>query len=256
MNEKEQLKPLLDRLRLTLIRDTADEMTDKAVKGNWSYSQFLKTILSLEVENRNQKLISKIIKRSGINPMKTLESFDFSFNKKIPEKIIKEIAEVKFIDEAENIFFIGASGIGKSHLANAIGFEACMKHYNVIYKRLNDLLDYLHAGNGDMTFEKRYKEIINCPLLIIDDFGLNKLPEKYQIYLYEIMNDRYEKKATIITSNKAFNEWINIFDNPLMANAFVDRIIHNAIIINIDEGESYRKKLFDEKQKKVFNGII
>jgi len=179
MIKEEELLPLFERLRLTLIRDTIDDKIIQATKENWSYTKLLKILFTLEVESRDQKMLEKRINKSGIDTKKTLENFDFKFNKKIPERIIKEIATMKFIKKSENIFLIGPSGIGKSHIANAIGFEACIKNYNVINKRVTDLLDYLHAGNGDMTFEKRYKEIINTPLLILDDFGLTEINEKY-----------------------------------------------------------------------------
>jgi len=252
MSELSQLKPLLVRLKLTGISEILEPTINQAMAEKWSYSQLLLHLFSREASRRENKQNYYRIARSGLDVTKSLEVFNFEFNKNISQHVIKELAQCHYIDNHENVFFVGPSGVGKSHLANALGLEACHRGYEVLFHRLTNLLEWLHSGHGDASFDKRMKTIIKIPLLIIDDFGLIPLNNRYQIYLYEIISNRYEKGSIIITSNRDFSEWIEIFDNPLMGSAAMDRLVHKAIKIAI-EGESYRTYYFKMQQKKIFN---
>jgi len=166
--------------------------------------------------------------------------------------VIKELCQCHFIDGHENVFLVGPSGVGKTHLAHSIGVEACRKGYEVLFQRTSQLLDWLHSGHGDGTFAKKMKKIIKIPLLILDDFGLIQLNKSYQVYLYDIINERYEKASLIITSNRDFSDWIDVFENPLIGSAAMDRLVHKAIKLEII-GESFRTYQFKTNQKKLFN---
>jgi len=247
-----ELRPLLVKLRLNGITEILEETIREAMNEKWEYSKLLMYLFSKEVDRRNHKQNCYRLQKSNLDPRKSLEVFNFSFNKNLNEKIIKELGHCNFIENNENIFFVGPSGVGKTHLANGIGLSACRKGYDVIFKRTSNLLEELNSGNGDGTFNKKLKMLIDVPVLILDDFGLISLSEKYQLYLYDIICERYESRSTIITSNRDFSEWINIFSNPLMGSAAMDRLVHKALKITIN-GDSFRTEEFKIKQKNINN---
>ena len=142
------------------------------------------------------------------------------------------------------------AGVGKSHAAQALGHIACRKRYEVTYERTSVLLDWIHAGRGDGTYQRRLRRVGTVALLVLDDFGLTPLPEHQQQDLYEVICNRYERRATVITSNRDFNEWPLVFANPLMASATMDRLVHRAVKIVI-EGKSYRMDSFVRRSREL-----
>lgn len=246
------LKPKLYRLKLPGIMETLPERLRQAMKEKWSYSQFLDLLLTDEVERRDFKQLGRRLVKSSLDPEKTIESFDFSFNPKVHQPLIRELGTCRFLEKKENVFFLGPSGVGKSHLAQALGHEACRKGYDVLYRRTGSLFGWIHSGKGDGTYERRLKQVCSIPLLILDDLGLKTLTEEQQTDLYEVICVRYEKHSTIITSNRDFNEWPMIFSNPLMGSAAMDRLVHRAIKIVI-EGKSYRVDSFVKRTKQAYD---
>jgi DNA replication protein DnaC len=193
------------------------------------------------------------IARSRLNQDKTLETFDFKFNPKLQIALIKELALCSFIEKKQNIFILGPSGVGKSHLAQALGHEACRRGVDVLFYCTHQLFEWIYSGRGDGTHKKRLAQIIKMPLLVLDDFGLQALNEAQQEDLYQLIAERYERSATIITSNRDFDEWPSIFVNPLLGTAALDRLVHKGIQVII-EGGSYRLAEFKKtcaKAKKV-----
>lgn len=243
MNDLAQLKPQLIRLKLSGILETLEQRIGQAVEEKWEYSRFLLNLLSDEVIRRDTKQLSRRVGRSNLNPEKTLVSFDFSFNKNIHKPTIKELATCSYLEEKRNLFFVGPSGVGKSHLSQALGNEACLKGIDVLYRGTHDLMKWINAGRADGTVERRLQTVSSISLLILDDFGLRPLPETSQSDLYEIIAARYERRSTIITSNRDFSEWPMVFSNPLMGSAAMDRLVHRAYKITI-EGDSYRMNSF------------
>lgn len=152
--------------------------------------------------------------------------------------MLREMATCLFLDQGENIFLLGPSGVGKSHLAQALGHQACRKKHEVLFYKTADLLRWLHNGRGDGSHIKRMEKAVKCPLLILDDFGLQTHTTQQQDDLYEIICRRYESVSTIITSNRDISEWVSIFDNPLIGTAAVDRLVHRAQSLII-EGASH-----------------
>jgi DNA replication protein DnaC len=246
------MKSKLKRLRLPGIAEILKNRLREAIEKKWSYSEFFNLLLTDEIDKRDEKLRIKSFNSSGLEPLKTLELFDFSANININERLIKELAECSFLTRGENIFFIGPAGVGKSHLGQAIGHEACRKNNQVLFNRTTTLLKWIHAGRGDGSYEKRIKKVIKSPLLILDDFGLQALNDCQQDDLYEIICSRYLKLSTIITSNRDVSEWSKIFDNPLIGSAVVDRLVHRAITFVI-EGQSYRLLEYKNRNKIVEN---
>jgi DNA replication protein DnaC len=237
------LKPKLSRLKLSGILDTLNNRLEQAQTDKWSYSQFLDYLLSDEVDRRDHKQLVRRLLKSELDPEKTLQSFDFSFNPKIHEPTIRELATCGFLEKKESLLLLGPSGVGKSHLAQAIGNEAVRRGWEVLYRRTSTLFGWIASGSGDGSRERRLRTAIGVPVLILDDFGLKPLSEDQQSDLYEVICERYERAPTIITSNRDFNEWPMIFANPLMGSAAMDRLVHRATKIVI-EGKSYRVDTF------------
>jgi DNA replication protein DnaC len=247
------LKPKLTRLKLSGILETLGGRLDQAQSDKWSYSQFLDFLLSDEVERRDQKQLIRRLLKSELDPEKTLQSFDFSFNPRIHEPTIRELGGCGFLSKKENCLFLGPSGVGKSHLAQAIGNEAVRRGWEVLYRRTSVLFGWIAGGLGDGSHERRLRTAATVPLLILDDFGMKPLTEVEQSDLYEVICERYERAPTILTSNRDFNEWPMVFQNPLMGSAAMDRLVHRATKIVI-EGKSYRVDTFVKRSRELPHG--
>lgn len=248
MDDIAVLKPKLTRLKLSGVLETLSDRTQQAMTEKWPYSQFLDVLASDEVERRDQKQLARRLSKSGLDPQKTLESFDFSFNPRIHQPTIRELATCAFINKRENVFLAGPSGVGKSHLAQALGHEAARRGHELLFRRTAALLQWLAAGRGDGSAERRLRAIASVSLLILDDFGLTPYSEEQQADLYELVCERYERCSTIITSNRDFSEWMSVFSNPLMGSAAMDRLVHRGIKIVI-EGKSYRVDSFMKRSR-------
>jgi len=246
MNDTAQLRPKLARLKMSGVLENLDYHIEKARNDKLSYTDFLLNLLQDEIDRRDQKQLNTMLKKSGMDMGKTLESFDFGFNARIHQPTIRELATCHFIDNKENLFFLGPSGVGKSLLAQAIGHEAVRKGYEVLFQNTFSTLKFLNAGRADGSYEKKLKNLCRVDLLILDDFGLNDLSVIQQEDLYALICGRYGKYPIIITSNRDISEWTSIFTNPLIASAALDRLVDGAIKIVI-EGNSYRLNNFIKK---------
>lgn len=241
MNINGQLEYKLRQLRLTGILQTLPVRVKQAEESKAGYEEFLMMLLEDEYERREAGRLLKRLKQAGFEEEKTIGGFDFGFNPQIPVKRIKQLANCAYIEKRENIFLLGPVGVGKTHIAQALGHIACRMGYNVLFTKAASMFRYLHGGRADQSYEHRIKQYTSVDLLIIDDFGLKPLTPLQSDDFYEIINERYMNKSTIFTSNRTIEEWHNLFPDPVIANSAMDRIAHNAhqIIMN---GESYRNK--------------
>jgi DNA replication protein DnaC len=241
MTLSHQLVPQLKQLRLSGILETLELRNRQAVDEQLSYVEFLQRLLEDEVERRAQKQLTLRLRRASFDLEKTLEGFDFSFNASIPRQQVFDLATGRFIERHENVLIQGPAGVGKSHLAQALGHEACRRGFDVLFTSASRMLAHLHGGRADGTYERRLAGYLRPDLLIVDDFGLKALVPPAPEDLYEIVNERYERGSLIITSNRAFAEWPDLFHSPLLASAALDRLAHNAHQLVIT-GDSYRAK--------------
>lgn len=233
----------LRRLKMPGMAETLEQRLSEAMNEKWSYSTFFEILLTDEIERRSNKQLTLRLAKSRLDQKKTLETFDFAFNAKIQASLFRELALCAFIEKKENVFILGRSGVGKSHLAQALGHEACRRGYDTLFYCTYQLFEWIYAGRGDGTHKKRLAQVIKMPLLVLDDFALQSLYEAQQADLYQLIAERYERSSMIITSNRDFDEWPSLFTNPLLGSAALDRLVHKGIQVII-EGESYRLNQF------------
>ena len=203
-----------------------------------------------KAERRQQKQLALRVRRATLAGDKTLETFDFTFNPAIPCQRLYDLATGNFIRDKRNALLCGPTGVGKSHLAHALAYEACRRGFDVVFTNAHRMLRHLHASRADNSYEKRLASYIRPDLLVIDDFGLKPLTSPGPEDLYDVINERYEKGSILITSNRAPGEWASWFTDPLLASAGLDRLAHNAHVIVI-QGPSYRARSRQQLEKEV-----
>ncbi len=250
MELKQHLIPKLKLLRLSGILDTLDVRCQQAIDGHWTYGDFLERLLEDEVERRQQKQLALRVRRATLTSDKTLETFDFTFNPAIARQRLYDLATGNFIRDKRNVLLCGPTGVGKSHLAQALAHEACRRGFDVVFTNAHKMLRHLQAGRADNSYERRLASYLRPDLLVIDDFGLKPLTSPGPEDLYDVINERYEKGSILITSNRAPSEWASWFTDPLLASAGLDRLAHNAHVIVI-QGPSYRARARQQLEKEV-----
>ena len=239
MEMTHQLIPYLKRLRLSGILDTLSVRNQQAIDGKWTYVEFLARLLEDEVERRAQKQLALRIKRAAINTTKTLEGFDFSFNPAINRQQVLDLAACSYIRQKRNVLICGPTGVGKTHLAQALTHEACRQGFTALFVNTYRMLRHINGGRADGTLGKRFQTYLRPDLLVLDDFGLKPLHPPAPEDLYDVINERYERGSILLTSNRALEEWPDLFGAPLLASAGLDRLTHNAHIVVIT-GASFR----------------
>lgn len=239
MNINGHIEHKCKQLKITGLLETLPIRLKQAEESNSGYLDFLMTLLEDEYEKRQSRGLLNRLKKAGFEEEKTLEGFDFSFNPQIPVKRIKQLANCVYIDSKENIFLLGPVGVGKTHVAQALGHIACRMGHDILFVKALKMFRYLNGGRADNSWEKRLKRYTSVQVLIIDDFGLKPLTNTQADDFYEIVNERYLKKSTIFTSSRDIEEWQELFPDPIIANSIMDRIAHNSHQI-IMTGESFR----------------
>jgi DNA replication protein DnaC len=235
------LLPKLKELGLSGMVDTLDERAQMAQLQNLTPVDFLALLLDDEIDRRQQHKQERLERAAGFDTMKMLSQFDFAAVPCLDRSLALEMATCQFIQKKQNWILCGPTGVGKSHLATSIGYEAVKRRMKVLFVSAAPMLNDLLVSRADGSHAKRMTAILRCDLLIIDDFGLRQLTEIGADDLYEIIHSRYERGSIVITSNRSPSEWPELFGNPLIASAALDRLTHHARI-TIITGDSYRQR--------------
>jgi DNA replication protein DnaC len=235
------LLPKLRQLRLSGMVQTLDVRAAQATERQLSPTEFLALLLDDEIERRSQKRLERRLAQSGCDNQKTLAHFDFSAAPGVNRTLIQDLATCTFITRHENVLMCGPTGVGKSHLANSLGLEALKRDFRVLSYSVHRLLKNLHVARASGAHARLLTKVLNVNLLILDDFGLHPFTPQAAQDLYEIISERYERASMIITSNRAFEEWTEVFNNDLLASAALDRLTHHTHTLVI-RGESYRQR--------------
>jgi len=246
----------LETLKLRTIRDILDKELANATKNKLTKLELLERLLSFEADNMTERRIERKIKESKLPDRKLLANFDFDFQPSIDKNQIMELATLNFIDKKQGLILAGNSGTGKSFIAKALLLCACQRLYRCRYTTASDMLKDLMSGFSDNSLEEKLKKYINPEALVIDEIGFDRIEQESSrnaSLFFKVIEARYCKASTIITSNIDFKELGDYLGDPVITTAIVDRMIHHSIIINI-EGPSYRmyesKKLNRSKKQK------
>jgi DNA replication protein DnaC len=245
---KERLNEALQTLGLSRIPEILHQHAEEASKENISYFEFLDKLLQEEVMAKHERSMQMRKRLARLPFFKTMDQFDFSFQPSVDEKRMRDLATLRFIDHQENIIFLGPPGVGKTHLSVSLAIKALEQRYSVYFVTAHDMVQTLKAADQQGKINKKISMFVKPDLLIIDEIGYRKMEDAAAHFFFQIVAERYEKGSIILTSNKSFGSWGEIFGDTVLATAILDRLLHHSSTINI-KGESYRIK---EKKKAGF----
>ena len=223
------------------MKDYYPNYVETATKRNKSLTEALLELTEKEIEYRNERASQIQITVSAFPYKKEIDDFDFDYQPSINKQEILELNNLGFLSRHENILFVGPSGVGKTHLATSIGITAAKKRYSVDFISCHDLITQLNKAHYENKLEARIKHFCRYELLIIDEIGYLPVDKQGANLFFQLIAKRYEKHSTIITTNQSFNKWGEVFNDSIIANAILDRLLHHSTVINI-KGTSYRIK--------------
>lgn len=236
-----ELKQTLKSLRLSGLLATLPDRAAYAKGSKLSYTEFLELLLGDEIQRRQDTAVDRRLRSAAVDIDQTFERFDWDAAITVDREKLRDLLSLEFIARKENILICGPVGVGKTFIANALAHSACRRGHKVLMLRATAMFKRLLQSRADNSYERELIKLISPDLLIIDDFGLQRLAGDQSGDFYEVIIERYGKASTVITSNRDLQEWMALFDDQIMANSALDRLAHNAHQLVI-EGESYRRK--------------
>jgi DNA replication protein DnaC len=241
----ERLMELMRRLRLIRSIEQLASVLEHAAKRELSYSDFLEELLSGELADKQDRNTTMRIRAAHFPFERSIESFDFKFQPSLDPKIVRELASCRFIANAENVLLLGPPGVGKTHLAVALGVKACAAGYRTLFTTAAGLITLLTRAQSENRLEEKLKALAQPKLLIVDEIGYLPLGASGASLLFQLIARRYERGSIILTSNQSLTGWGEVFGDTVIATAVLDRLLHHSTTLNV-KGESYRLK---EKRK-------
>lgn len=241
MTETERLREQLKRLALHTMASMFEVEAEKASKSQTSYTAFLAKLVDEEMVAKTDRSINARIAKAKFPAIKTIEAFDFDFQPGLSQRRFRELAALGFLDQATNVVLAGPPGTGKTHLAIALGLKACQAKKRVLFTQTASLLDHLVAATVDRSLVKTLDSLSRLHLLICDELGYMPMDRQRANLFFQLISSRYEKGSTIVTTNKAFDRWGQVFGDDVIASAILDRLLHHSELFVIN-GPSYRIK--------------
>jgi len=235
----ERTRQALETLGMTQAAAVLDSRLEAAAGRQLTYLDFLDDLLAAELEARRERYLKTRIRLAHLPFHKTLEQFDFSFQPSIDERQIQELATMTFVANATNVLFLGPPGVGKTHLAVALGLEAIDQGLSVYFATAHALLQDLRRAHGENRLERRLRVYTSPRLLVVDELGYLAMDSLEATLFFQLVSARYTRGSIILTSNKSFGDWGQIFGDTVIATAILDRLLHHSVVVNI-RGESYR----------------
>ena len=253
----ERIKENLLALNMKNTLEIIDNYLERAIADKINIVDVLDHILMQEAKAKKNRAVENQITMSGFPFRKTIEMFDFSFQPSIDKQQIEELFTMRFVENKENVVFLGTPGVGKTHLAVSLGIRAAQHRYSTYYINCNTLIQNLNKAHFENRLAERIKNYAKYKVLIIDEIGYLPMDIQGANLFFQLIAKRYEKNTTIFTSNKPFSQWNEVFSDVTIASAILDRILHHCNVINI-KGESYRLKERKEfmKQKEKYNTLF
>jgi DNA replication protein DnaC len=240
-----ELDHLFSRMKLDHLASQVDGVCEQAAKRELDYKAFLTEALATEWRGRHLKGTETRLRAARFPGVKTIEQFDFSFQPSLDRKVVRELAGLSFVERAENVILLGPPGVGKTHLAVALGVKACEAGHRVLFLTTEELLTRLKRALTEHRLTQILQQLTYPKVLVLDEIGYLPMTREEASLFFRVLCRRYEKASLILTSNKSFLDWGEIFGDQVLATAILDRLLHHATTLNI-KGESYRLK---EKRK-------
>jgi len=241
MSQYTQLTNNLDELNLIEIKNNLNTYLDLISEGKKSTIEALLDLTNYEIKRKQERAISSCVKVANFPFIKEINDFDFTYQPSLNKKQIEDFMSLRFIENNENIIFLGNSGVGKTHLATSIGISCAKQRKSTYFINCHDLINQLSIAHRENRLEKRLKHFVKYKVLIIDEIGYLPISKDEANLFFQLITKRYEKRSTIITTNIQFSKWSETFNDPIIANAILDRLLHHSHIIKIT-GKSYRTK--------------
>jgi DNA replication protein DnaC len=235
------MNELLKRLGLTQLARALPRLLDEARQQQLSYDAFLQMALEAEIGGRQQRALERRMRAARLPRRVRLEAFDFSFQPTLSERLVRELASLRFIQTATNVVFLGPTGVGKTHLASALAIAAMEGGYSALFTTLSQLAANLDVPSVRAARYGRLQRYVRPHILIVDEVGYTRLNAEQAHHLFELVTARYERGAMVVTSNLSFADWGGLLGDEVLATALLDRLLHHAEIITIN-GRSYRMR--------------